>query len=42
MKNGIEKVSRRYWYATGGFSNNNYFRRANKRGVWSYFIDNRY
>ncbi len=38
MKNGVEKVSKRHWYATGGFENTNYFRKHNGRN-WEYFID---
>jgi hypothetical protein len=38
MKNHVEKVSRKFWYATGGFSNPHYFRKHNGR-CWEYFID---
>jgi hypothetical protein len=38
---GLEKVSRQFWYATGGFANSNYFRKM-KSGCWHYFIDWRY
>lgn len=38
MQLNMIKVSRRYWYASGGFSNPGYFRKQ-RRGVWSYYID---
>ncbi len=38
MRNGVEKVSRAYWYATGGFENSTHFRKATKNGVWQYYI----
>lgn len=40
MKTGWEKVTKRQWYdAYGGFSNPHAFRKANRRGVWSYYIN---
>jgi len=38
MRTGVEKVTRRYWYATGGFAGRWHFRRHNGRN-WEYFID---
>lgn len=37
MRNGHEKISKKAWYAAGGLSNANLFRKANKRGAWSYY-----
>ena len=39
MRNGIEKISKRLFYSLGGFSNPALFRKADRRGVWSYFWD---
>jgi hypothetical protein len=36
MKNGYTKLSRRVWYAIGGLSNPNCWRRQTKRG-WEYY-----
>jgi len=36
-KRGWLKLSKRDWYAQGGFANPKLFRRADKRGVWSYW-----
>lgn len=37
MKNGTLKISKREWYDLGGFANSRLFRKADKRGVWSYY-----
>lgn len=39
MRAGVEKITRRQFYALGGFSNPALFRKANKRGAWSYYRD---
>lgn len=38
MKNGRAKISKREWYKLGGLTNSKLFRKANKAGVWSYYI----
>lgn len=35
---GSKRVTRKEWYAAGGFANSACWRRADKRGVWQYFI----
>ena len=37
MKRGWLKLSKRVWYAYGGFANPKLFRKADKHGVWSYY-----
>jgi hypothetical protein len=37
MKNGTQKISKREWYARGGFSNPDLFRRM-RGGSWSYYM----
>jgi hypothetical protein len=32
------RVTKQEWYDAGGFANSNCFRKADKRGVWQYFI----
>lgn len=39
MKNNHLKISRAHWYRLGGFANSALFRRANKRGAWSYYVN---
>jgi hypothetical protein len=33
------RVTKSQWYAAGGFRNSLCWRRADKRGVWRYFIN---
>ena len=35
----IMKVTKRHWYDVGGFARTGCFRKANRRGHWSYYID---
>lgn len=37
MKNQWQKVSKREWYARGGFANSRCVRKA-RHGVWSYYV----
>jgi hypothetical protein len=37
MRRGVLKLSKRAWYATGGFENSRCFRKADRRGAWRYF-----
>ena len=37
MKTGREKMTRAAWYVAGGFKNSALFRKADKRGTWSYY-----
>lgn len=39
MRAGIEKMTKRAWYAAGGFRNPALFRRAARSGAWQYFRD---
>lgn len=39
MRKNVEKVSKREWYNLGGFARTGLFRKADSRGVWSYYID---
>lgn len=39
MRNGIQKISKAEWERLGGFRNPALFRKADKRGRWSYFLD---
>lgn len=39
MRAGIEKLTKRAWYAAGGFRNPALFRRATRSGAWQYFRD---
>lgn len=36
---GVERVSKRTWYARGGFRNSRCFRRQRKGGGWVYLYD---
>ena len=36
---GVQKISKREFYKLGAFSNPALFRKADKRGRWSHFID---
>lgn len=40
MKVGTERISKKLWYALGGFSNNDLFRKQ-VNGAWCYYIDHR-
>lgn len=33
------KITKREWYARGGFRNSHLTRNADKRGVWAYYWD---
>jgi hypothetical protein len=35
----ILKISRAEWYRLGGFRNSRLFRKADRRGVWRYYLD---
>lgn len=37
MRSGVEKISKREFYALGGFSNPSLFRKADKYGRWQYY-----
>lgn len=37
MWRNVEKLLKADWYARGGFSNPRCFRKADKRGRWSYY-----
>lgn len=37
---GVERLTKREWYAAGGFRNPALFRKADSRGVWRYYRDN--
>lgn len=37
MRRGVEKLSKRDWYARGGFTNSDLFRKATKTGAWQYY-----
>jgi len=39
MRNRVKKISKREWYHLGGLARSGLFRKANSRGVWSYYID---
>lgn len=39
MRNGIEKISKREFYALGGFANSALFRKADSRGEWRHYMD---
>lgn len=39
MRNHITKISKKTFYALGGFTNSRLFRKANNRGIWSYYMD---
>lgn len=41
MRVGTLRISKRNFYALGGFSNPRLFRKADKRGAWNYYYDNR-
>lgn len=32
------RITKRKWYALGGFRNSSLFRRANNRGAWRYYM----
>lgn len=38
-RNGVQKISKRDWQARGGLRNSALFRKADRRGRWSYYID---
>lgn len=37
MKTGAMRISKKTFYALGGFRNSYLFRKADARGVWQYF-----
>jgi hypothetical protein len=37
MRNHYRRITKREWYDLGGFANSKLFRKANARGVWSYY-----
>lgn len=37
MPRNAARVSKRDWYASGGFANPRCFRKAARNGAWSYF-----
>lgn len=39
MTTGIERMTKKAWYAAGGFRNPALFRRQAKGGAWRYFRD---
>lgn len=39
MRNGVQKITKRDFYALGGLSNPALFRKADKRGAWRYYRD---
>ena len=39
MRAGVEKITKQEFYNLGGFANPSLFRKADKRGVWSYYQD---
>lgn len=43
MRNGHLKISKAEWSRLGGLANSDLYRKADRRGVWSYFrvVDNR-
>lgn len=32
------RITKREWYKLGGFSNSKLYRKADKRGVWRYYM----
>lgn len=38
MRKNWLKLSKADWYLNGGFANTRLFRKANSRGVWSYYM----
>lgn len=35
---GHKRIGKKEWYLLGGFANSKLFRKATKRGVWTYWI----
>lgn len=38
MRVGSERVTKREWYALGGLANSKLWRRADRKGIWRYYI----
>lgn len=39
MRKNTLKLGKTHWYRLGGFANSALFRKADKRGRWSYYVD---
>lgn len=39
MKSLYKKITKKEWYDLGGFANSTLFRKANRHGVWLYYVD---
>ena len=39
MRTGTMRISKREWYALGGFANSRLWRRQRKNGAWVYYMN---